>query len=128
MRAVMICLLASAWVAGCSGKPQAATVAPVPPAAAPATEVAASWVGKWTGPEGTYLEIATQDGAYSVTISNLDGPRTFAAKPGSASLDFERDGTTERIRATDGPGTGMKWLATKTDCLVVSTGEGFCRD
>jgi hypothetical protein len=39
-----------------------------------------------------------------------------------------RDGTTETIRATDGAGTGMKWLANKTDCLVVTVGsEGFCR-
>jgi hypothetical protein len=31
------------------------------------------------------------------------------------------------LRATDGAGTGMKWLADKTDCLVVAPGEGFCR-
>jgi len=35
---------------------------------------------------------------------------------------------TETIRATDGAGTGMKWLADRKDCLVVTVGsEGFCR-
>jgi hypothetical protein len=35
----------------------------------------------------------------------------------------------ERTRTgTDGDGTGMKWLADREDCLVVTAGsEGFCR-
>lgn len=130
MRAAVV-LLSAVLLAACAPKPGAEPAAqssapPVP--AAPEPDAAATWLGKWTGPEGTYLEIASLGGAYTVTVSNLDGPRSFAAKPGAGSLDFERDGVTESIRATDGPGTGMKWLATKTTCLVVRTGEGFCRD
>jgi hypothetical protein len=90
--------------------------------------VPAAWLGRWTGPEGTYLEIAAGQDSYAVTISNLDGPRTFAATPGAGSLGFERDGVQETLEATDGAGTGMKWLATKHDCLVVRPGEGFCRE
>jgi hypothetical protein len=74
------------------------------------------------------MVIAASDGAYAVTVSNLDGPRTFAATPTEDGLAFERDGLRESIRATDGAGTGMKWLQTKRDCLVVRQGEGFCRD
>jgi hypothetical protein len=56
------------------------------------------WVGRWPGPEGTWLDISVADGVR------------------------------ESLRATDGAGTGMKWLAGKTTCLVVRPGEGFCRD
>lgn len=34
----------------------------------------------------------------------------------------------ETIRATNGPGTGMKWLADKRNCFVIRPGEGFGRD
>ncbi len=86
------------------------------------------WLGKWMGPEGTYLEIAAADGAYTVTVANLDGPRSFPAAASATALSFERDGITERIQATDGHGTGMKWLAGKSTCLTIKPGEGFCRE
>jgi hypothetical protein len=34
----------------------------------------------------------------------------------------------EVIRATNGNGTGMKWLVGKADCLTVRVGEGYCKD
>jgi len=78
--------------------------------------------------EGTFLRLERKGAAYAVTIANLDGPRTFDAAAAGEALTFERDGKTETIRATNGAGTGMKWLAEKTDCLVVTAGsEGFCR-
>ncbi len=81
----------------------------------------------WTGPEGTYLLIERGQGAYQVTVRNLDGPLTFAGRAVENGIEFERAGTTEVIRGTDGIGTGMKWLTEKTDCLVIRPGEGFCR-
>jgi hypothetical protein len=45
-----------------------------------------------------------------------------------AGIEFVRGGNTEVIHATDGVGTGMKWLVDKNNCLVVRPGEGFCRD
>ena len=36
-------------------------------------------------------------------------------------------GKQEKIYATNGIGTGMKWLADKNDCLAIRPGEGFCR-
>jgi hypothetical protein len=100
-------------------------------AAEPAVSVtspALQWLGRWTGPEGTYLDLARTDEQFSVTIRNLDAARTFAAEPDASGFTFERDGVQETIRATDGPGTGMKWLADKANCLVVRPGEGFCRN
>jgi hypothetical protein len=86
------------------------------------------WEGRWTGPEGTWLQITVADGNYTVTIMNLDAARSFAARAEGGALTFERDGVRESLRASDGAGTGMKWMAGKTTCLVVRPGEGFCRD
>ena len=91
-------------------------------------ELTDTWLGQWTGPEGTLLLIAGGQGEYEVTVRNLDGPLTFAGHSVANGIEFERDGTTELIRATDGPGTGMKWLTEKKDCLVIRPSEGFCRD
>jgi hypothetical protein len=88
---------------------------------------AQQWVGKWLGPEVTYLEIIQQAGSYTVNIRNLDGVRTFPAEILENGLRFQRDGVPEFIRATDGRGTGMKWLADKSNCLGIRPGEGYCR-
>ena len=108
--------------AGCSRQ------SPTPggvPAAAPAAQ---QWLGRWTGPEGTWLQVDRTGTGYSVTIKNLDAARTFPAAATAEGITFERDGVRENLRATDGQDTGMKWLAGKTDCLTVNAGEGYCRD
>jgi hypothetical protein len=66
-------------------------------------------------------------GKYTVTIQNLDGPRTFQGSASQGRVQFVRDGVAETIHASDGTATGMKWLADKSDCLTVRTGEGYCR-
>ncbi|MEO6184986.1 MAG: hypothetical protein ABIP38_06420 [Steroidobacteraceae bacterium] len=65
---------------------------------------------------------------YQITIRNLDGPRTFAGSAANGQIQFKRDGVNEVIHATNGNDTGMKWLAGKSNCLTVRTGEGYCRD
>lgn len=115
--------------AGCSdaGPPPAGV--PTPAAASASAVDPTAWLGRWTGPEGTYLEVSGgADGGYTLTLANLDGPRTFDGRRVDAGIAFERDGRTHPLRRSDGAGTGMKWLAGKTDCLVVEPGEGFCRD
>lgn len=87
------------------------------------------WIGKWTGPEGTYLDITkASDVDYIITIADLDGPKTFEGVSAKSGIEFLRDARLETIRAGNGEDTGMKWLADKQNCLVVKTGEGFCRD
>lgn len=111
------CLLAAfvLCLAACDA-PNSAAPAPAPPAV--------DLTGRWTGPEGTYLIVAPDE----VKIRNLDGERSFPATHANNSVSFTRDGVTETIRAGDGPATGMKWLADKKDCIVVKSGEGYCRD
>ena len=87
-----------------------------------------AWIGKWNGPEGTFIEIAGGDGKYTINIADLDGPKQFQGTSTGSQITFERNGTTETIQASNGADTGMKWLAEKSDCLRVRLGEGWCRD
>lgn len=115
--------IATLLAAGCTRQP------PAPPALPPETpDPARQWTGRWSGPEGTWLEIHATGREYTVTIKDLDAARTFPAAVVAGGLSFERDGVRESIRATDGVATGMKWLAEKSDCLTVKPGEGYCRD
>jgi len=124
-----------------AGQAAPGTAAPLPPALPPpdmqsaepvandlGTAVVDGWTGEWRGPEGTSLKIAKQEVGYEVTVTNLDGPRVFHGIAADDVLQFERDGTTETVRAGDGAATGMKWLAGRKNCLVVKPGEGYCRD
>ena len=109
---------------GCSDRDPASDAeshAPSPPA----TD---RWLGRWIGPEGTFLLLEGGNGAYEVTIQNLDGPRRFRGAAAGDQIEFDRDGVQESLRATDGAGTGMKWLSDKANCLTIRRGEGFCRD
>jgi hypothetical protein len=126
-------LLAALLALGGCGKTAPETPpAPVVPkasVAASASAIPAGWLGRWQGPEGTFLEISGGPGAYRVTVQNLDGPRSFDATAGAAgNLGFVRDGVNETLSAGDGAKTGMKWLADKRDCIIVKPGEGYCRD
>lgn len=87
------------------------------------------WVGKWNGPEGTYLilDLNTEMNGFNVTIANLDGPRTFLGDATNKGIAFERDGVREIIVRGNGEQTGMKWLTDKEECLVIKAGEGYCR-
>ena len=85
------------------------------------------WLGRWTGPEGTYLELARHGDSYAVVIQSLDGSAHYEGRAVTDHIEFKRDGKVEAIRATGGPDTGMKWLADKSRCLTIRAGEGFCR-
>lgn len=93
-----------------------------------APSLASQWQGRWTGPEGTLLDLAPSAGGVDITIHSLDGPDSYQGTEQADGIQFVRDGKTETIRAGDGEATGMKWLLDKQDCLVIRLGEGFCRD
>lgn len=89
-----------------------------------------AWIGDWTGVEGAMLKISAGDapGVYAINEITLDGPISFAGVNDGATIRFERNGVQETIRAGSGDDTGLKYLAGKTNCLVIKSGEGFCRE
>ncbi len=86
------------------------------------------WLGHWNGPEGTYLQISKNSGAYVLEIRDLDGSKTFPGSADGSRIAFTRDGKQEFLSAGDGAATGMKWLSDKKNCLLTRPGEGWCRD
>ena len=139
MRWMMVAL---AGLAGCSGGgetvPSNATA--IEPAPAPTSSTISygspkDWTGRWTGVEGMVLDIApgSAAGRYRLTMQwDLDHRGTFdgilISGPEEDAMLFRREGRLMMLRPTIGEATGLKYLAGKTDCLTVKSGEGYCRD
>jgi len=108
--------------------------APNKPAAQPSTATASTastvdaWLGRWDGPEDTYLQLSRKGAQYVVTIKDLDGVTTYPGEVDGNRLRFLRNGKVELITAGDGEAAGMKWLLSKKHCLLTRKGEGWCRD
>ena len=127
----IIALLMAVVITGCKDRNQPAAESssnPPPKTASVADSVTDKWLGKWTGPEGTYLVLSKNAGKYVVEIHSLDGPATYDGGSAGDRIEFQRNGKTEYIHAGNGRETGMKWLLDKSNCLIIKTGEGFCRD
>lgn len=91
------------------------------------------WVGRWAGPEGLYLDIQPSPngkrGHYAIANRDtLDREANYAGEADGTAISFVRDGQALSIRQGSGEETGFKYLAGKTDCLIVIPGkEGYCR-
>ncbi|WP_088183116.1 hypothetical protein [Sphingobium sp. Z007] len=91
------------------------------------------WVGRWTGPEGLFLEIQPspdgKPGHYALTNKDtLDRQGDYSGVAEGTTIRFVRDGKDLAIRPGNGDETGFKYLAGKQDCLIVIAGqEGYCR-
>ena len=96
--------------------------------AAPAGK-AASLEGKWQGPEGTSLDVIKDGEKFKVAIKNLDGKtESFEGTAKGDAIEFTRGTKTETIKAATGEETGMKWLQTEKNCVVITKGsEGYCK-
>lgn len=114
---------------------EAVATAPAPatteaaPAPSETVQSEANYLGRWTGVEGTYLNVARRDGG-GVMLEmqyDLDHKGSFPGAVTGDGIKFTRDGAEEILRPTDGDATGLKWLAGKKDCLTVKAGEGYCR-
>jgi hypothetical protein len=129
LRSLVGCATLLLLVAGCedrkSGSVQLVAASSSAANAAPAPD---KWIGKWNGPEGTFLQLTGSNGKYEVTIQSLDGPRTFQGQAVGNQIEFERNSVKESLRATNGSETGMKWLTEMSNCLTVRAGEGYCRE
>ncbi|MEG8014693.1 hypothetical protein [Sphingomonas sp. 22R3R2A-7] len=87
--------------------------------------------GRWIGVEGMVLDItpAAAPGRFRLAMQwDLDNKGEFDGQAVGDTIVFTRGGVREILRPTDGDATGLKYLAGKTDCLTVKTGEGYCRD
>ena len=108
-----------------------------PEVANPTEAALQKMLGRWEGPEGTYININDKkvpDGKqqnprkFDIEIKNLDKVEKFEGTAKGQDIEFTRNGKTETVKAATGPGTGMKWLEKETNCLVVTKGsEGFCK-
>ncbi|WP_022683034.1 hypothetical protein [Sphingobium bisphenolivorans] len=91
------------------------------------------WAGRWNGPEGLFLDIQPspngKPGHYAITNRDtLDRQGDYAGVAEGATIRFVREGQQLTIRPGTGEETGFKYLAGKTDCLIVVAGqEGYCR-
>ena len=88
------------------------------------------YAGRWTGVEGMYL-VVTPKPAGGVALEmqwSLDDKGSFDGSITAEGIRFMRNGVAEVLAPTDGDATGLKYLAGKTDCLTVKSGEGYCRD
>jgi len=88
-----------------------------------------AWTGKWIGVEGLALDIQPGDGPgkYALAVTLLDGTSNYEGTAAGETISFTREGKTETIRKATGDETGLKYLAGKTNCLMIRSGEGFCR-
>lgn len=92
-----------------------------------------TWVGRWTGPEGLFLDIQPspdgQRGHYAITNKDtLDRQADYQGIGEGTTIRFVREGKDLSIRPGSGKDTGFKYLADKTDCLIIIPNkEGYCR-
>jgi hypothetical protein len=93
-----------------------------------ATRATDKWIGRWNGPEGTYLELSKRGDHYSIQIKDLGKLQTYEGSAAADRISFMRNGKAEFISSGNGEETGMKWLRDKKNCLLVHPGEGYCRD
>jgi hypothetical protein len=90
---------------------------------------AQDYLGHWQGVEGTSMTIAPAGaGKFTVVITDLDRSKSSIAELKKDGLHMQRGGMAHVIVPGNGDATGMKWLAGKTNCLVVAAHEGYCRD
>lgn len=119
--------------------PQAPTSPPPasPEVANPNEAAVQKLLGRWEGPEGTYLVVTEKKGPdgkqqlprkFSIEIKDLDKAETFDGTANGKVIEFSRKGKTEAVRAANGTETGMKDFEKYDNCVVVTKGsEGFCR-
>jgi len=138
MKKALLALIATMLISGCSNSNTSASNTPASDTATEQNQphqVTDQWVGRWTGVEGLFLEISKEDfagpGHYLLHMRyGLDADQigTFERQAIAEGIRFNRGEGPQLLLASDGEATGMKWLLEKEDCLVVATGEGYCRD
>ncbi|MDQ7727999.1 hypothetical protein [Halomonas sp. SpR8] len=139
MTKTALALIAMMLISGCSDSNTATSNSSAPDTASeqnqPHHQVTDQWVGRWIGVEGLFLDISKDESAgpghYLLEMQyglDADQSGTFEGQATAEGISFNREDGQHLLRAGDGEATGMKWLLEKEDCLIVATGEGYCRD
>ena len=120
-----------------TSSPAASSPAVSPEVANPGEAAVQKLIGKWDGPEGTYLSVAEKMGAdgkqqlprkFDVEIKDLDKAEKFEGTAKNGTIEFTRKGKAETVTAASGTETGMKGFEKEANCVVVTKGsEGFCK-
>jgi hypothetical protein len=86
--------------------------------------------GRWQGPEGTFLNVTKKGDKFEIEIKALDpASKKYEGTAKGDVIEFTRDGKAATIKTATGDETGMKWLAGKKSCVVITKGsEGYCKD
>ncbi|AJY52090.1 hypothetical protein KO116_03623 [Halomonas sp. KO116] len=139
MEKAALALIAMLLISACSNNNTVSSNAPAPDTSTeqnqPHHQRTDQWLGRWIGVEGLFLEISKDEpagpGHYRLHMRyGLDDDQvgTFEGQATAEGIRFNREDGPQLLRTGDGEATGMKWLLEKEDCLVVATGEGYCRD
>ncbi|WON83877.1 MULTISPECIES: hypothetical protein [Chromobacterium] len=88
------------------------------------------WAGKWLGVEGMYLNITPSNDHYQLEMQfDLDSMvYRGAGLDDQKGIVFIRDNNKYILRAGPGNQSGLKGLNSLRDCLIVVSGEAYCRD
>lgn len=136
MKKTVFLFAALTLLSACNKEPQDNKPAPasVQATLVPAVPPTDAWVGKWVGVEGLTLTISKDAsvgrGHYLLDMKygvDDDDTGVFKGAADDEGISFNRPDGPQVLRAGDGEATGLKWLADKKDCLIVDTGEGYCR-
>ena len=104
---------------------------PASPPPKPQQSAPSAFAGRWTGPEGLFLEVTETGGDGHVRLrlkDTLDSEATYDGVLIPNGIQFVRSGRTEVVRRGSGADTGFSALRSRTDCLIVRQGvEGYCR-
>jgi hypothetical protein len=87
-----------------TGTNSATPTTEIPPAGGSVS--AAKWLGKWNGPEGTFLLLSLNGNRYLVKIQSLDSLDAYEGVATADGIQFTRNGKTESIHAGNGEDTG----------------------
>jgi hypothetical protein len=81
------------------------------------------WIGRWTTPEGRFLDLTPQGENYRLVIGALDSMGVYAGYAEDSAIRFERNGQTEYVRSRRG-----EFRQDQENCLIIKKGEEFCHN
>jgi len=86
------------------------------------------YLGVWHGPVGSQLQIQAQGAEFDLLFVSGEERHHVAGTVSNGALTFVRGGRVYVLTRGDGEATGVASLSRKTRCLIIMTGDAYCRD